>query len=134
MSELTATDVAGRVESTVAQIDTAQAQGSGDVPVLGTPRVLALAEAACVSALTRRIPTNLTTVGVRVDLRHTRAVPLGHDVTATSVLKRRDGRRLVFAVTVADSGGAEVATGEIERVIVDREEFLADANKATRTR
>ena len=45
-----------QVELTVADTDTARAVGSGDVPVLATPRVLALAEAATVAATTPRMP------------------------------------------------------------------------------
>ena len=59
-----------RVELTVTDADTAQAVGSGDVPVLGTPRVLALAEAATVAATATRMPAGSTTVGIRVELEH----------------------------------------------------------------
>ena len=66
-----------RVELTVTDADTAQTLGSGDVPVLGTPRVLALAEAATVLATTSRLPTGTTTVGTAVTLRHLAPTPIG---------------------------------------------------------
>ena len=53
-----------RVELTVTDADTAQSVGSGDVPVLATPRVLALAEAATVAATARQLPAGVTTVHV----------------------------------------------------------------------
>lgn len=130
LTDLTCSDVAGRVESIVTQSDTAQVQGSGDVPVLGTPRVVALAEAAAVSALTRRIPSHLTTVGVRIDLRHLKAVPLGREVSATAALLRREDDKLVFTVHVHDASDAVVAAGEIERVVVERAAFLAASESA----
>ena len=115
-----------RVELTVAEADTAQEVGSGDVPVLGTPRVLALAEAATVRATARYLPTGTTTVGTRVHLEHLTATPIGRTVVAAATLSTVDGRRLGFDVTVHD-GDELAARGTIERVLVDRERFLAKA-------
>lgn len=117
-------DVSGRVETVVTQADTAQSLGSGDVPVLGTPRVLALAEAAIVMSLTRRIPTSMTTVGTGVRLRHRAAVPLGTTVAARARLRHRNGDRLVFDISLVDGDGTVIADGEIDRVLVDRATFL----------
>src|SRR4051795_6986836 len=90
--------MAARVELTVTEADTAQALGSGDVPVLGTPRVLALAEAATVAATARQLPRGLTTVGVRAEVEHRAPAPLGLRVTALATLTKVDGRKLVFEV------------------------------------
>src|SRR5262245_35312181 len=79
--ELTA-GLAARVELTVTDADTAQALGSGDVPVLGTPKVLALMEAASVVATAARLEPGLTTVGTRVELDHRAATPVGRKVVA----------------------------------------------------
>jgi len=116
----------GRVELRVTDADTAQTLGSGDVPVLGTPRLLALAEAATVAATGRRIAPGLTTVGTRVELEHRAATPVGRTVVAEATLTKVDGRRLRFEVTVRD-GADVVAEGHIERVLVDRRRFLARA-------
>src|SRR6187455_1798692 len=89
-----------RVQLTVTDADTAQALGSGDVPVLATPRVLALAEAATVAATGRRLAPGTTTVGVRVEVDHRTATPIGGTVTAEARLAKVDGRRLFFDVTV----------------------------------
>jgi fluoroacetyl-CoA thioesterase len=115
-----------RVELTVTDADTAQALGSGDVPVLGTPRVLALAEAATVAATATRLPPGATTVGTRVELDHRAASPVGRTVIAEARLAKVDGRRLVFEVSVRD-GGEVVAEARVERVLVDRHRFLARA-------
>jgi fluoroacetyl-CoA thioesterase len=115
-----------RVSLTVTDADTAQAFGSGDVPVLGTPRVLALAEAATVAATASRLPAGKTTVGTRVSLDHLVATAIGHTVTATAHLAKADGRRLIFEVTVRD-GDQLVAEGRVERAIVDRQRFLDKA-------
>ncbi len=118
--------LAARVELTVTDADTAQALGSGDVPVLGTPRLVALAEAATVAVTARVLESGVTTVGTAVDVHHNAPTPVGRTVTAEATLASVDGRRLVFDVRVRD-GDAEVATGRIERVAVDRTAFLARA-------
>jgi predicted thioesterase len=112
-----------RVTLTVTDADTAQAWGSGDVPVLGTPRVLALVEAATVRATARHLPSGTTTVGTRVELEHLAATPVGGTVTAEARLSTVDGRRLAFTVTVHD-GDRLAARGTVERALVDRQRFL----------
>ncbi|MFB9724172.1 thioesterase family protein [Planobispora longispora] len=104
--------------------DTAVKVGSGDVPVLGTPRLLALAEQATVQAVAEALAPGETSVGTRVALEHLAASPVGAHVEISTELTEVDGRRLVFAFTARDRR-ATVATGTIERVVVDRERFLA---------
>jgi fluoroacetyl-CoA thioesterase len=116
--------LAASVALTVTDADTAQTLGSGDVPVLGTPRVLALVEAATVRATARYLPSGATTVGTRVELEHLAATPVGGTVTAEARLSSVDGRRLEFTVTVHD-GERLAARGTVERTLVDREKFLA---------
>jgi predicted thioesterase len=115
-----------RVELTVTDADTAQALGSGDVPVLATPRVLALAEAATVGATASRLPPGYTTVGTRADLEHRAATPIGGRIVAEARLAKADGRRIIFEIVVRD-GRQVVAEGRVERVIVERARFLAKA-------
>jgi predicted thioesterase len=108
---------------TVTDADTAQALGSGDVPVLGTPRVVALVEAATVAATARALPPGQTTVGVRVELDHLAPTPVGRTVSAKATLSATDERRLTFEVIVHD-GETVAAQGIIRRVLVDRQRFL----------
>lgn len=115
-----------RVELTVTDPDTAQAVGSGDVPVLATPRVLALAEAATVAATATRIRSGTTTVGVRVELEHKLPVVVGETVVANAQLSEVDDRRLLFEVVVS-SGDSTVAQARVERVLVERQRFLERA-------
>lgn len=115
-----------RVELTVADADTAQALGSGDVPVLGTPRVVALAEAATVAATATGMAHDRTTVGVHVSLDHLVPTPVGRTVVAEARLTTVDGRRLLFEVSVTE-GDTLVARGRVERVLVDRHRFVARA-------
>jgi fluoroacetyl-CoA thioesterase len=119
-----AAGLSARVELTVTDADTAQAVGSGDVPVLATPRLLALAEAATVAATATRMGPGMTTVGTRVELEHRVATPIGRTVVAIAQLAKVDGRRLLFEVVVTE-GGQTVAEGRVERVMLDRQRFLA---------
>jgi predicted thioesterase len=109
---------------TVTDADTAAALGSGLVPVLSTPRVLALVERATVEALEGALAQGATTVGAKVELEHLLATPVGAPVQVDATLGRVDGRRLQFAVQVTDAGRV-AARGRVTRVLVDLERFLA---------
>jgi fluoroacetyl-CoA thioesterase len=113
----------GTVSLTVTSADTAQALGSGDVPVLGTPRVVALVEEATVAAVGPALSPEQTTVGSRVELDHKAATPVGRAVLAEAVLTEVNGRKLTFEVTLTDAG-ALAAQGVVHRVLVDRQKFL----------
>ena len=122
--------LSARVELTVTDSDTAQAVGSGDVPVLATPRVLALVEAATVAATATRMPAGKTTVGTRVELDHKLPTAIGRTVYAVAKLAKVDGRKLLFEVTVSngpESDSAIVAEGRVERMFLDRHRFVERA-------
>jgi predicted thioesterase len=115
--------LSGDASLTVTDDDTAIAFGSGDVPVLATPRIVALAEEATCAAVAPRLAEHETTVGIRVELDHTRPTGLGGSVTADALLSHVDGRRLEFDIVVRDEVG-QVASGRVTRVAVDRERFV----------
>jgi predicted thioesterase len=110
------------VVAVVSDADTAIALGSGDVNVLGTPRVLALAERATVAAVAGALEPGTTTVGSRVELEHLRPSPLGSTVRAEATLVGVSGRRLTFDVTVTQDG-TTVARGTVRRVVVSKDGF-----------
>jgi predicted thioesterase len=108
----------------VTDADTAIALGSGLVPVLATPRLLAWCEAVTVQAVAAGLDEGRTSVGSRVQLDHLRATPIGGRLTVNAQLIHVDGRLLRFEVTALDESAAVVAHGQITRVVVDRERFL----------
>lgn len=110
------------VRAAVTPADTSTALGSGDVAVLGTPRVVALLESATVAAVAPHLDPGRTTVGVRVDVEHVRASPVGAAVSAEAELTGVDGRLLVFAVRLID-GDDVAAHGQVVRAEVDRARF-----------
>jgi fluoroacetyl-CoA thioesterase len=109
--------------------DTALALGSGDVEALGTPRVVALVEAATVAAVATALDSRSTTVGSRVELDHLAPTPVGAVVRAEAVLAEAAGRRLRFTVTLSQDGRV-VARGVVVRVVVDRDRFGAAGGPA----
>jgi len=123
------------VRHVVTEADTAIEAGSGDVPVLATPRMLALAEAACVAALESHLDAGMTSVGTAVALEHRRASPVGTELEVEAELTDLAGRKLVFGFIVRHrppAGGPEdedlvAGAGTVERIVVDRAEFLARA-------
>jgi fluoroacetyl-CoA thioesterase len=122
-----ATGARATLRITVTDADTAVAAGSGDVPVLATPRLLALAEAACVAAIAPRMTPGLTSVGTAVRLEHRQASPVGAEVDIEAELTEISGSRLVFVFIARPVSDADqvVGAGTVERVVVDRERFLA---------
>jgi predicted thioesterase len=111
------------VTHTVTDDDTAIALGSGDLPVLATPRLLAWCEEA--SCATLGLDDASTSVGTRVELEHVAASPVGAEVTATATVVHRDGRLVQFQIVAHDQDGTVLASGELQRVVVDRERFLS---------
>ncbi len=113
-------------EFEVTEADTAAALGSGDLAVLGTPRLLAWCEAATCAAVESSLDAARTSVGTRVALEHLAASPVGERLRVEATVAYVDGRLIRFTVAVTHlSDGRVVATGEVTRVVVDRERFLA---------
>lgn len=116
----------GDMLHTVTADDTAIALGSGDVPALATPRLIAWMEAATVDAAAVLIAPGETTVGTDVRIKHLRATPVGGTVECTAIPRMiGEGHAYAFAVRASDEAGDMVAEGEIERAVVDRQRFLA---------
>ena len=119
--------LSAEVALTVTDADTALAIGSGTVPVLATPRVVALCEETSVKAVENDLAPGTTTVGMRVQLDHLAPTAVGQTVSCEATLESMAGRRVTFTVSVNDARGL-VAAGKITRVVVDTERFLEKAN------
>lgn len=124
MSDIQVGDSATR-EFMVGDEDTATALGSGDVPVLATPRAIAWAESVTVAAVAERLEDSETTVGSRVCVEHVLASQVGETVVATALVAEVDRRRVQFEVTLVNRDGRTALSGSVQRVVVDRAGFLA---------
>jgi fluoroacetyl-CoA thioesterase len=116
----------GSAKLVVTDADTAIALRSGEVAVLGTPRLIALVEEAALGAVADSLPAGHTTVGMRVQVDHLAPTNVGSAVAAEATLEKVEGRRLTFTVSVTDHGGL-VAAGKVTRVVVETERFLDKA-------
>jgi fluoroacetyl-CoA thioesterase len=112
------------LELDVTEADTAIALRSGAVPVVGTPRLLALFEEATMSALTAELNDGQSTVGMRVQLEHISPTAVGGTIRAEATLDKIEGRRLTFTVSASDQRGL-VAAGKITRVLIDIDRFMS---------
>ena len=115
--------LAASVELTVADDDTAEAMSTGDVPVIATPRIVALAEEATVRAVNGHLADGSTSVGMRIQLDHLAPTAVGGRVVAEAKLDKVEGRRLCFSVSINDERGL-VAAGKVTRMVVERDRFL----------
>ena len=103
--------------------------GSGDLPVLATPAMMALMENAAMTAVAAHLPEGSTTVGSEISGTHLRPTVLGGRVSATALLVAVDGRRLDFAVQAQDADGNLLGKGTHTRYVVDRLRFMEKLKK-----
>lgn len=109
----------------VADADTAVSLGSGDLAVLGTPRLLAWCEQQTVAAVADGLPAGSSSVGTSVDIEHLQPSQVGASVHVTARLVHVEDRRQRFEVVATDDSGDVVGRGEITRVVVDADRFLS---------
>lgn len=121
--------LSGEARLVVGEADTARSLGSGDVDVLGTPRLVALFEQATCEALRGVLDPGQSTVGMRVQIDHLQPTPVGAEVVVEASLDKIEGRRITFTATASDSGGL-IAAGKVTRVVIDVERFMSKCCKA----
>ena len=118
--------IKGNLERTVTQDLTAEALGSGLLPVFATPAAVALAEETAWKSVAGELEEGQGTVGTLMELAHIAATPLGMKVHCETELVEVDRRKLVFTVKIYDEK-EKVADGRHERFIIDNAKFLSKA-------
>ena len=111
-------------ELTVTDTVTAIKMGSGDMPVLATPAMLALMENAALLAVADELPEGCTTVGGHIESSHLKPSKIGDKVSAIAEVTKVDGKKIEFKVS-AYSGENLLGEGIHLRFIVDRERFMS---------
>ena len=109
---------------TVTPAVTAIEMGSGDMPVLATPAMMALMENAAMLAVAGHLPEGSTTVGGHIASSHIKPSKLGDTVTATATVTRAEGKKIEFKVE-ARCGDTLLGEGTHLRFIVDRNKFMS---------
>lgn len=116
----------GRCEAMVDESVTAQAAGSGTLPVFATPWMCALMEKAAWTAVAPGLSEGESTVGTKLSISHVSATPVGMKVWAESEVTLVDGKRIEFTVNAYDEKGL-IGSGTHERFVVTDQRFLAKA-------
>ena len=116
----------GAAHTQVTGSNVAKEMGSGDVEVFATPAMVALMEGAAIESIKPCLKAGETSVGVRIDVSHLAATPIAMKIRAEATLEKVDGRRLFFHVAAYDDK-EKIGEGNHERVIVQRDRFLAKA-------
>ena len=115
------------VHKTVTEADTAARVGSGSLPVLATPVLIAWMEEAACGCCAALLEEGTTSVGTEMNMRHTAASPVGMSVTVTAELTAAEGRVLSFRVYAEDAAGA-IGEGDHTRAVVRAERFMEKTN------
>jgi fluoroacetyl-CoA thioesterase len=118
----------GSADLVVGVEHTAPSIGSGLVPVLATPVMINLIEAAALAAVEHLLPAGHQSLGIHLDVRHFAATPIGMRVRATAELTAVDGRTLLFRVEASDEKEA-IGGGSHQRVVVNVARFDARVQK-----
>ncbi|MBN1387696.1 MAG: thioesterase family protein [Bacteroidales bacterium] len=103
--------------------DTARVYGSGLLDVYSTPAMVALMEKASMELVQPHLEEGHGTVGISLDIRHMKAIPVGEEIKCISKYKGREGNQLTFEVKVL-RGQDTVGEGIHKRYIIDEKRFL----------
>lgn len=112
----------GAAQLTVTAAHTAPRIGSGRIAVLATPVMINLMEAAALDTVEALLPQGHQSLGIRLDVTHHAATPVGMRVFASARLVGVEGRRLEFQVEARDEKEV-IGAGRHERVVVNVARF-----------
>src|ERR1700689_3802806 len=112
----------GSAEITVGPEHTAPFVGSGRIAVLATPVMINLIEAAALAAVEHLLPAGHQSLGIKLDISHTAATPIGLRVTATAEVLHVEGRTNTFRVSGRDEF-EPIGGGSHQRVVVSVARF-----------
>ncbi|MBQ9949273.1 MAG: thioesterase family protein [Clostridia bacterium] len=115
--------ILGSQQITVSEDKLASVWKSGTLDVFATPAMIALMEQTCANSVQMHLDAGFSTVGISVNIVHTRATPKGMTVHVNSTLTEIDRKRLVFHVEAFDEKG-KIGEGTHERFIIDTEKFM----------
>ena len=110
-----------RLEQTVTRELTAEAIGSGALPVFGTPFMAAMMENAAQTCLQTFLEEGQGSVGTHLDIRHDAPTPVGMKVTATATLREIERRKMWFDIEVHDEKG-KCGEGSHLRIMVPQKD------------
>jgi fluoroacetyl-CoA thioesterase len=123
----------GTAEIVVGPEHTAPFVGSGRIAVLATPVMINLIEAAALAAVEHLLPAGHQSLGIKLDVSHVAATPVGLRVTATAEVLRVEGRTVTFRVEARDEFEV-IGGGTHQRVVVSVVRFDERVQRKLRER
>jgi predicted thioesterase len=113
---------------TVEERHTAYHIGSGDSRVLSTPSMISFMEQVSHRYLAGKLPGNMLSVGIEVNIRHLAATPVHALVVVRSELLEISKNRFLFQVTAHDDV-EKIGEGQHRRAVVELEWFEKKAEE-----
>ncbi len=108
----------------VSDKDTALAYGSGNLPVFATPAMTALMENTAVHCLEGELEPGTDTVGIAINVQHTKATAIGHTVVCQATITETEGRRIRFEITAQDDQG-DIGHAIHDRFVIVPKKFMS---------
>ncbi len=116
----------GKCSDLVTNDKTALEVGSGELLVYATPCMIALMEKTAMESIRPYLEQGQGSVGIKIDVRHVSASPVGSMISCESEVVEIDRKRIVFSVKAFDGHGL-IGEGIHERFIIDNNKFFEKA-------
>ena len=118
----------GIIEIVVSDEDSAKKIGSGLADVYATPAMVALMENVSQTSIKDSLPEGYSTVGIEINVKHMKATPIGMKVKCESVLKKVQGKKLLFQIEAHDEVG-KIGEATHWRYIINDDDFMKKIQK-----
>ncbi|MGY0373605.1 thioesterase family protein [Clostridium sp. JNZ J1-5] len=118
----------GFMEIVVAEENSAKKIGSGLADVYATPAMVGLMENTAQSSIKGDLPEGYSTVGIEINVKHMKATPIGMKVRCESVLKKVEGKKLLFEIEAFDEV-AKIGEATHWRYIINESDFISKIQK-----
>jgi predicted thioesterase len=93
------------------------------VPMYSTPTMVGHFEQLCLTMMIPFLNPGESSVGYKVDIKHTAPTPIGMKVTIKAKAVESDERKAVFEVEAYNETGAKIGEGKHERRAIDMSRF-----------
>jgi predicted thioesterase len=114
-----------KCQFSVQQRDLALELGSGNLPVYGTPAMIAHMENTAMKHIAPFLTDAQSSVGILINAKHIKASPLGEIIEIISEVTLIDNKRIEFSIKAFDSKQALIGEASHQRVIIDVEKFMS---------
>ena len=93
------------------------------LPMYSTPTMVGHIEALCLKMMIPFLDPGESSVGYRVEVKHSAPTPIGMKVTIKSKVIESNERKAIFEVEAYNETGAQIGEGRHERRAIDMTRF-----------